>query len=249
MTLSPVEIGVFEKLFKMRGGYVLDFTNKTFDQFIFESIDIDVRDGKYIEKVEEKMYSASKANILRYIWNNEPENIIIKLLSDLTDYYESLYDEVDEKLLNKAEQILSKYNNDKFIDNNHPEIQIVNLINDINDSIKKGMPQFTLDRLHTLMCYYVEELCDKHGIQYTKKEDKLNQMFKRYAEFIDDKLESELSKTIIMQTGSIFDKYNTIRNNKSYAHANDILNEAESLLIYSDIVNVFKFIQTIEQMY
>lgn len=145
---------------------------------------------------------------------------------------------------------MSKYDNyPTLIDNTHPEKQIVNLINDINNSIERGTPQFTLDRLHTLMCYYVKELCDNHAIKYEDKEDQLNQIFKRYAEFIGDKLESDLSMTIIKQTGSIFDKYNHIRNDQSYAHDNNILNEAESLLIYNDIVNVFKFIQTIEKLY
>lgn len=106
MTLSPVEIGIFEKIFDMKNGYVLDFSNKTFDQFIFESIDIYVRDENYINKVDEKMYSTSKANILRYIWNNESENITIKLLKDLIEYAEFVYDEnIDKKLLNKAKEI------------------------------------------------------------------------------------------------------------------------------------------------
>ena len=93
---------------------------------------------------------------------------------------------------------MSKYDNyPTLIDNTHPEKQIVNLINDINNSIERGTPQFTLDRLHTLMCYYVKELCDNHAIKYEDKEDQLNQIFKRYAEFIGDKLESDLSMTII----------------------------------------------------
>lgn len=250
MKFSPVEIGVFEKLFQMQSGYVLDFSNKRFDQFIFESVDINVRDEQYINKVEEKMYSSSKANILRYFWNNESNNVVIKLLRDLVEYCDVLDDfEIDEKLLTKAHQILSKHEiSPHVIDNNSTEKTISNLIDDINNSIEIGRPQFTLDRLHTLMCYYVKELCDEHGIEYEDEDDKLNQIFKRYAEFIDDKLESDLSKTIILQTGSIFDKFNHVRNNMSYAHDNLILNEAESLLVYRDIVNVFDFIQTIERL-
>lgn len=247
MVFSPVEIGVFEKLF-MRNGYVLDFTNNTFDQFIFESIDINVRDEEYIEKVKENHSSDSKANILRYIWNNESEKVVIKLLNDLVEYCEILENQnINEKLLNKAKQILSKHDSSAYlIDDENTEEKIVNLIQDINNSIENGKPQFTLDRLHTLMCYYVKELCDKHDIEY-ESTDHLNQIFKRYADFIGDKLESELSKIIIKQTGSIFEKFNNVRNNQSYAHANEILNETESILIYRDIANVFEFIKTIEK--
>ena len=42
-------------------------------------------------------------------------------------------------------------------------------------------------------------------------------------------------------------KFNEIRNNKSYAHDNDILNRAESLLIYRNIVAIYEFIKTIEK--
>ena len=68
--LSSVELMVFEKLFNMQSGYVLNFSNRTFDQFIFESVGINVRDEHYINNVEQTMYSSSKANILRYFWNS-----------------------------------------------------------------------------------------------------------------------------------------------------------------------------------
>ena len=250
MSLSAVEIGVFEKLFKMDGGYVLDFTNKTFDQFISESIKINVRDEEYIKKVEEEMYSSSKANILRYLWNNEPENIVIMLLDDLIEYCD-IVEDIDEKLLNKAKEIIKKHKNStKYIlDNTHTEEKIVKLIDDINNSIKNNKPQFTLDRLHTLMIHYLKELCNKHDLSYEDNETNLNPLLKTYANFIGDELESDLSKTIIKQTGSIFDKFNYIRNNQSYAHDNNILNEAESLLVFRDITNVFEFIKTIEEQY
>lgn len=248
--LSSVELMVFEKLFNMQSGYVLNFSNRTFDQFIFESVGINVRDEHYINNVEQTMYSSSKANILRYFWTNEEYNVVIKLLNDLVEYCELLDDsEIDEKLLVKAQQILSNHETSPhLIENNSTEETISKLIDDINNSIEIGRPQFTLDRLHTLMGYYVKELCDEHGIEYENREDKLNQIFKRYSEFIGNKLESDLSKTIIMQTGSIFDKFNSVRNNQSYAHPNPILNEAESLLIYKDVVNVFEFIRTIENL-
>ena len=38
-----------------------------------------------------------------------------------------------------------------------------------------------------------------------------------------------------------------VRNKKSYAHDNDILNSAESLLIDRNIVAIYEFIKTIEK--
>ena len=43
---------------------------------------------------------------------------------------------------------------------------------------------------------------------------------------------------VILKTGiSILDKFNYLRNNKSYAHDNYVLNNDESMFIYNTIVN------------
>ena len=53
-----------EELFDMSTGYVLDFSNNTFERFVFESIGIDI----YVDQGYEEY--TSKANKLRQILNN-----------------------------------------------------------------------------------------------------------------------------------------------------------------------------------
>ena len=122
------------------------------------------------------------------------------------------------------------------------EEKIDNLIKDINQSIRNEKPEFTLDRLHTLMKNYFKGLCETHGIEYSDN-DPLDHLVSRYTKFISKKLDSDLSKTILKQAGSNFKKYNMVRNKKSYAHDNS----AESLLIYRNIVAIYEFIKTIEK--
>ena len=38
-----------EKLFEMSGGYVLDFSNRSFREFVLDSIKIDIDEEKYYE--------------------------------------------------------------------------------------------------------------------------------------------------------------------------------------------------------
>lgn len=252
--LTNSELKIFENLL-INGGYVLDFNNSDFRQFVLDVTGIDVYDKEYSQHVEEIMGGSSKGKILKYFLHNESETSIMRLLKELIDYLEVLivtpdelgnYFEVNPMQLNSAKSILEKYDNtDYLIKFGSTEEKIDNLIEDINQSIIKGKPEFTLDRLHTLMHNYVKELCDKHNIEYDNHES-LNQIFRRYTKFINRKLESDLSKTILVQTGSIFDKFNNVRNNQSYAHDNDILNRAESLLIYRNVVNIYEFIKTIE---
>jgi len=73
----------FEKLFKMEDGYVLDFTNITFQNFILENISVDIYDDKY------QYRSGSKANRLRGFWKVENIYNITKLNEALLEYLET----------------------------------------------------------------------------------------------------------------------------------------------------------------
>lgn len=104
-----------------------------------------------------------------------------------------------------------------------------------------------LDRLHTYMVKYVRKLCDKHYIEY-EKEEPLHCCYGKYVKQVvkEGRVESEMSKVILKTGISILDKFNYVRNNKSYAHDNDVLNNDESMFIYKTIVNIVEFINLIE---
>ena len=65
------ELMFFEKVFEMESGYVLNFTDNSFKDFVKKSIGIDIYNEDFITKVEAEYPSSSKKNILKYIWNNE----------------------------------------------------------------------------------------------------------------------------------------------------------------------------------
>lgn len=247
--LTSGELKTFENVL-IHGGYVLDLNNAKFRQIILSATNIDVHDKSYSTKVSEEMGSASKGKTLIYFCHHETEANVIGALNELIDYAENIGDEdykVDKDQLKKAKNILEKHQNpDYLIDEDTTEEKIDNLIKDINQSIKNEKPEFTLDRLHTLMKNYFKGLCETHRIEY-KNKDPLDHLVSKYAKNIKDKLDSKFSQTILKQVGSNFKEYNTIRNKKSYAHDNDILNSAESLLIYRNIVAIYEFIKTIEK--
>lgn len=66
-----------ETLFGMGGGYVLDFTNATFRDFVVTAIGVDPYVGGY----------DSKANLLRRMWQELPDATIAKLNLELIDYW------------------------------------------------------------------------------------------------------------------------------------------------------------------
>jgi hypothetical protein len=69
-----------EKLFEMGGGYVLDFSNRTFQEFIQDAVGIDIYAGKYDGR------GGSKANHLRCFWEKEVDATVGRLLKALVEY-------------------------------------------------------------------------------------------------------------------------------------------------------------------
>lgn len=68
-----------ESIFDMSGGYVLDFSNATFADFVKTSIGVDP-----YEKYGDDM---SKARLLRAIWQGEPTPSVAKLNLDLLEHW------------------------------------------------------------------------------------------------------------------------------------------------------------------
>ena len=63
--LTPIEKRALERFLDMSGGYVLNFSNLTFQEFVLDSTGYDVYDNKY------NYGSGSKANQLRGFWKTE----------------------------------------------------------------------------------------------------------------------------------------------------------------------------------
>lgn len=75
--LTNSEKRKLERAFDMASGYVLNFSNRTFEEFVLDSVGIEIYDEKY------EHGSGSKANRMRALWDIEPNHIVGKLLGDI----------------------------------------------------------------------------------------------------------------------------------------------------------------------
>lgn len=71
----------FELLFGMKSGYVLDFNNVSFQDFIATSININVDD--------EDKYIGSKAQRLRQLWQKESDKAVAKLMLEMLERWQT----------------------------------------------------------------------------------------------------------------------------------------------------------------
>lgn len=122
------------------------------------------------------------------------------------------------------------------------------LVKSVRRSINSNEPEEGLDRLHTYLVKHMRSLCDKHSIIYDKNTP-LHSLLGSYVGFLESEgsIEAEVSKRILKSAISVFDAFNKVRNNQSLAHDNKLLNRAESMLIFSHLTSVVRFIESIEE--
>src|SRR6185437_8749444 len=117
----------------------------------------------------------------------------------------------------------------------------------IKESIEKNEPEAALDRLHVFLIKFLKELCSSHGVEFAKEET-VNSLYGKYIKAIKAKglIESDMAEKIIQFSFQVIQAFNDIRNNKSFAHDNPVLNYDESVLIFNNVSNTIKFIEIIE---
>lgn len=236
-----------EKMLEMGSGYVLNFSNRTFQEFVYEVTGKDAYDSKYGR--------ASKANILRAIFKTEPNYVVGKLIDRLLAHLKSYNSEASNNPLfvnceRTAHRLLqsSPVQDIDAITNVTDEREFEVLSNSIREAINRNEPETGLDRLHTYVLKYMRHLCQIHGIE-TDKDKPLHSLVGEYIKWLrtEGLLESEMAERILKSSISIMEAFNHVRNNQSLAHDNLVLNYNESLLIISHVTSSIKFIRGLEE--
>lgn len=125
------------------------------------------------------------------------------------------------------------------------------LSKDIHDALSRNEPTLVLDRLHTYSTKFLRAKCTKHGLSVSDANGNhypLHSLVGTLVKFYkaNNKFESEFVEQAIKMNISTFDKYNEIRNDKSYAHDNDVLDKAEATYVVSIVTATLSLINAIE---
>lgn len=240
-----------EQLFEMGGGYVLNFSDRTFQEFVFDTIRKDIYDKKYFYA------SGSKANRLRGFWKVETNHVVGKLIAELISHCkDTSYQPPDPKLVEECIRIADRLKQGAPVDEmdaispNSAERDFEVLARSVKEAIEKNEPEAGLDRLHTFTTRYVRVLCEKHGL-VIDKDKPLHSLMGEYVKCIRNKglIESEMTERILKSSISILDAFNDVRNNRSFAHDNSVLNYDEALLIFGHIAGAIRFLSALEKRF
>lgn len=250
--LTSIEKLKLERLFEMGGGYVLGFSNRTFEEFVLENIGVNIYSDKY------DYSSGSKANRLRQFWNVEENYIVGRLLEKLLERWRFLNLLSDShptpKLYNECESIVRRLLDGSAIDllgaiapfSDQREVSL--LENQIRTNLLNNEPVAALDRLHTYVFKFIRKICDQYGIQYDE-DTPLHGLYGQYVKHLakNGVIESEMTQRILKSFIGLLEHFNHVRNRESLAHDNTVVNHKESELIVSAVLLIIKFIRSIEE--
>ena len=245
-SLTPIEKRTLERLLEMGGGYVLNFSNRTFEEFFLDALGVAIYDPKY------DYASGSKANRMRGFWKVAPDHVVARALSALIEYAETLEPAPDPALVEKAQAIIERLKVSAPVQDldaltpNADGRDFEILAKSVRDSIESNEPEVGLDHLHTFVVRYVRELCRREGIEVSPKKP-LHSLFGELRKALKARglIESEMADRILKSTISILDAFNDVRNNRSLAHDNSLLTYPEALLIFNNVASAIRFLSAI----
>jgi len=246
--LTAIEKRKLERALGMGSGYVLNFSNRTFAEFFLDSFGIDIYDSKY------DYGSGSKANRMRAFWERESNHIVGRVLDLLfTEWNEFQgFGEPDEppaeclRIVRRLKESAPVPDMEVLAPNTEEESFEV-LARSVQEAIHRNEPESGLDRLHTFVVKYFRVLCKKRGLD-TSRDKPLHSLVGEYVKKLKEGglLESDMAERIVKSSISIMEAFNRVRNENSFAHDNKVLNYHESLLIYSHVASVIRFVKAIE---
>lgn len=154
--LTFLEKNQLEKLFRMGSGYVLNFSNRTFQEFVADTVGKDIYSNLY------NYGSGSKANQLRAFWKTEPNHFVGRLVIAMIDYAAaSDGDSTKSALIENCRKIAARLLQGAPVPNldaiapNAAGRTFESLAKSVRESIDNNEPEAGLDRLHT----FVVKLC------------------------------------------------------------------------------------------
>ncbi len=248
--LRPLEQQLVEDALEMGGGYVLDFSDRTFGQFFDAEFGIDINESKYHAN------GSSKGKRMRTFIQLENDMLVAKVLRSLWEYRAAMLFrrgvEEDEKITENYFNLIYKLEgssetaNTDAIEKFEENASLDELILAINRDIAANKPQAALDRLHTYCMKRFKNLLALRGYA-CEDEEPLHSRTGKYVKALESekKLQS-MSIKIIKMSISLFEEFNHIRNDRTFAHDNEILGLHEARFIFDAVTNVLRYIRSLE---
>ncbi|WP_187276120.1 MULTISPECIES: abortive infection family protein [unclassified Methylobacterium] len=234
----------------MSSGYVLDFSDRTMAEWFEEGFGMDIQSGAY------DATGSSKAKRLRTFIEVEDGHTVGAVLRALWVYAEETRDQrvippseaevatvfafidrieaIEERPRTDA---LERFKRDDTLDE---------LIAAIQRDIAANKPAPALDRLHLYCMKKFTHLLDERRIPWDREEP-LHSRVGKYVRALERERELRRITVRVLKTAiGIFDDLNDVRNNRSFAHDNDLVDAAEARFIFDAVSAILRFVKSVD---
>ncbi len=231
-------------------GYVLDFNDRTYAEWFEEELSVDIdaeryraqgdSKGKRLRTFIEIETRARAARVLRAMWRYRQEKRTPHERAD------------DEPLRQRLFAIISTLEDGAPIQTDAIDTfvageTLAELVQAINRDADAGKAGAALDRLHTYCMKKFAHLLTVHGAE-TNINEPLHSRVGKYVKILEVERDLRpMTKQILKNCIGIFQSYNDVRNNASFAHDNDIVIADEARFIFETIVSMLRFLQSVER--
>lgn len=236
--------------FGMTGGYVLDFTDRTMGEWFEEGFGIDIASGAY------DAAGTSKAKRLRAFIEAEDGHTVGTVLRALWAYAEGLgdrrldppgeteatavfafIDRIEGAEARPRTDELERFKRDETLDE---------LIAAIGRDIAADRPAAALDRLYLYCMKTFAHLLDERGIPWVREEP-LHSRVGKYVKALERERElRRITVRVLKGAIGVFDDLNDVRNNRSFAHDNDLVDAAEARFIFDAVSAILRFVKSVD---
>ena len=204
---------LLEKALVMESGWVLDFSDRTFGNFIAEVLNFDVH--------EKYRNCGSKANKMRAIWKIESNEDVVKLLENIADTYIHKNNEFYEPITNIIAELKSQCQQIK----NHERIRdfkfLQDFINDANEHYQNGKYWPVITNARTILEITFEEICKRRSLTFNDKS--IITTFKNIRKYFGMDAKNieypDYIKCLISNTVTLVNSIAEVRNKASSSHA------------------------------
>lgn len=254
--LKRLEIKAIEEAMAFpRGfGYVLDFSDRTMEEFFADEFGVEIYAEKY------KQNGTSKRNCLISFLKLSDDHTALRVLGALWEIREGLLAQSTSEL-SVAEAKSNTATFKKIIERLEaaPSVPIPEgvdaytkdrtleeLVADIERTISANKPEVALDHLHTYCVKKITHLLETRGIECYKDEPLHSRFGKYRIQLVQEQNLHDFSDRALKSSISLLDSFNDLRNNHSLAHDNEILGPVEARFIFSSISAILVLIRSLE---
>jgi hypothetical protein len=247
-----LDMWLVDQALGMTSGYVLDFSDATFNDFVRRKFGIDataptytvdgVSKAKRLRRLLRSLVPGAQAEMLRAFWAEQQKLTNNGMHSDLEPKVEADFLAMVAQLEGGDQridlEIVEKFSDDPTLSE---------LVEAIQREIQANAPHAALDRLHTYAMKKFADLLARDGVEASQNEA----LHARVGRYVNNLRRAgqigDYSAQIAKSATQIFEQFNHVRNNQSLAHDNQMLSVAEGKYVFETVLSLLRFIKAMDE--